>query len=157
MILHRIIHNARLSKNLISFSFAQLQREKLSQNSHPKRHDMSAELKFRPSLTASQISYLLNLLQTAGDSEAKEIARSLHKFHLKAKHGIVAASHVKVSTSLQDSLGFTSESVESLYEIWKNSPASLSPAQLSQVSHYRYTSDLMNPTEEAAYECGQLP
>lgn len=118
---------------------------------------MSAQIKFRPSLTASQISYLLQLLQPCADVEAKEIASSLHKFHLKAKHGIVAASHVKVQTSLQDSLGFTSESAESLYEIWKTNPAALSPSQLSQVSHYRYTSDLMNPTEEAAYECGQLP
>lgn len=121
---------------------------------------MSAQVKFRPSLTASQISYLLELLATKTDSEANEIKSSLHKFHLKAKHGIISASHVATSpVSLTASLGFGEEDTtpEALYEIWKDSPNVLTAAQLSKVQHFRYINDLMSPTEEAAFECGQLP
>lgn len=117
---------------------------------------MSAQVKFRPSLTSAQIEYLLNLLSTRMDGEAKEIKQSLHKFHLKAKHGIVSASHIATNSSLTSSLGFDEESISSLYEMWKNTPNLLNPTQLEKVNHYRYTNDLMSPPEEAAYECGQL-
>lgn len=120
----------------------------------------SPALKFRPSLTANEIAYLLDLLQsgaTANNPTASSIAQSLHKFHLKAKHGIVSASHVATGkTDLGVSMGMGDDSTpEALFEIWKETPTVLNTAQLTKVAHYRYTTDRMSPTEEAAYECGQ--
>lgn len=117
--------------------------------------------KFRPSLTAEQIAYLIGNLQAAAPSnERDDILKQLHKFHLKAVHGIVAPSHVSAPRmNLVDSLGFgadtvrsQTEDIDTLLSIYATTPTILSPAQLTRVNHHRYTNDMMTPVEEQAYE-----
>lgn len=116
-------------------------------------------VKFRPSLTSSQIQYLIGILQSSAQSQDRDnILGQLHKFHLKATHGIVSPSHISTPRpSLSDSLGFTdsvqsSDDILALVEIWRTNPTILSPAQLTRVNHHRYINDMMTVEEEANYE-----
>lgn len=120
--------------------------------------------KFRPSLTAGEIEYLITVLQHAPSCEHRDNVLSvLRKFHLKAVHGIVSPSHVAAPrVSLVDSLGFggtdsgrtvfKDDDINILLNAYINTPAVLSPAQLTRVQHHRYTNDMMTPEEEQAYE-----
>lgn len=120
----------------------------------------SINSKFRPSLTIDEINTIVFLLNASGEAK---LAKKLNTFILKAQIGITAPSHVTIpKQSLEDSLGFGSESsntmhqtIEQLYTIWQTSPSSLSQSQLAQVSHYRYINDLMSSEEEAKHEAGQ--
>lgn len=122
--------------------------------------------KFRPSLTAEQIAYLIGNLQAAAPStERDNILTVLHKFHLKAVHGIVSPSHVSAPRmSLVDSLGFSEprtyriaeEDIENLLDIYNKHPNSLSAVQLGRVQYHRYTNDMMTPQEEKEYESSSI-
>lgn len=117
------------------------------------------QTKFRPSLTLDEINTIISALQPTGNNQ---LIRKLNTFTLKAQIGITAPSHVTIpKQSLEDSLGFgygssnaIHQTAEQLYTIWQTSPSSLSQSQLVQVSHYRYTNDLMSPEEESNYENG---
>lgn len=115
----------------------------------------SIKLKFRPSLTLEQIEYILSLRGNDPIIE-HEIKKSLEPFKRKADAGIISPSHISTGrVSLGDSLGFTQIEdcgVESLLEIWKTTPAALSPKQLEKVTHHRYINDMMDAEEEAKYE-----
>lgn len=115
--------------------------------------------KFRPSLSSAQIQYLLTVLQTSKPcNEREDIVKQLHKFHLKAVHGIVSPSHVSTSrASLTTMLGFEepehgAEAIDWLLDIHAKTPNILSKAQLTRVQHHRYVNDMMTPEEEATYE-----
>lgn len=115
--------------------------------------------KFRPSLTSEQIAYLIRNLQSAAVCpERDDILKQLHKFHLKAVHGIVSPSHVSAPRmSLVDSLGFSetvsaSDDVLVLLETYRTNPTILTTTQLSRVQHHRYLNDMMTPEEELAHE-----
>lgn len=115
----------------------------------------SIKLKFRPSLTLEQIEYILSLRGNDPIIE-HEIRKSLEPFKRKADAGIISPSHISTGRiSMADSLGFSTvidNDVESLVEIWKTNPASLSPKQLEKVSHHRYVNDMMTAEEECMYE-----
>lgn len=125
----------------------------------------SAQTKYRPSLSLTEIQTIISSLHQTGGNAT--LIRKLDTFIKKASIGITAPSHVTYSApkqSLEDSLGFGSdstssnqsnESIDSLYTIWQNSPSALSPTQLATVNHYRYINDLMSPEEESKYESGQ--
>lgn len=111
-------------------------------------------LKFRPSLTIHQIEYLVNLLQTQPICEdSKNILASLHKFQLKATHGITAPSHVSTGRpSLDAQLGFSPDNtIESLLTIYESNPSILSTKQLERVQFHRFQNDLMSWEEEQSY------
>lgn len=119
--------------------------------------------KFRPSLTSAQIEYLIRNLQSAAVCpERDDILKQLHKFHLKAVHGIISPSHVSAPrASLIDQLGFgdtvkESDDVLVLLETYRTNPSVLSVAQLSRVQHHRYLNDMMTAEEEAAHEATQV-
>lgn len=126
-------------------------------------------IKFRPSLSAAQISHLLWCLNSVDVHTEinKSCIKSLQVFKLKADHGIVTPSHVSTGRpDIMDSLGFIhkanglmsqpelppSYKEEMLYKVWKVTPHVLSASQLERVQMYRYTNDLMSPTEESEYE-----
>lgn len=117
--------------------------------------------KFRPSLTSNQIQYLIRNLQSAAVCpERDDILKQLHKFHLKAVHGIISPSHVSAPRmSLVDSLGFSepspampAEDMDALLETYAFHRSVLSPVQLARVQHHRYLNDMMTAEEEAAHE-----
>ena len=116
-------------------------------------------IKFRPTLSAPEIEYLLNLLSKQTDPTAAEITTTLNKFYLKAKHGIIGASHVSTSRpSLESSLGFAPDpSIENLLEIYNSNQRLLNPTQLQKVQNHRYMNDLMSPDEEYQYEQSTSP
>jgi len=113
-------------------------------------------IKFRPSLTIHQIEYLVTLLKsvpTCEDSTA--ILASLHKFQLKATHGITTPSHVAIGKpSIDAQLGFApDDTIASLLTIY-NDPSKrsiLSSKQLERVQYHRFQTDLMSPEEEDQY------
>lgn len=121
---------------------------------------LSYSAKFRPSLTSEQIAYLISILQHSPScAERDAILYNLHKFHLKATHGIVSPSHVSSPRmSLVDSLGFSDSAndsldhMDNLLSIYESTPNILSKAQLTRVNHHRYINDMMTPEEEAQYE-----
>lgn len=117
-------------------------------------------IKFRPSLSAEQISYILEILNTQSPTGLRnQCIKSLAVFKLKADHGIVTPSHVSTGRqTLVDSLGFSdsqdvdSISIEALVKIYDVTPQVLTQSQIDRVNLYRYTNDLMSPTEESEYE-----
>lgn len=113
-------------------------------------------LKFRPSLTLSEIEFILASIQWAANPQQAELMRKLEVFTLKAKHGITKASHVLTPRqSLGASLGMEpDDSMETLLALW-NSPdtrKALSASQLARIQHHRYINDLMSPEEEKIHE-----
>lgn len=124
---------------------------------------MNNAIKFRPSLSAAQIQYILDIFDAGPtvhtDSKmCDSVIRSLKVFKLKADHGIVTPSHVATGrASLESSLGFSEnpDSIGDLLVIWSTNPKSLSPNQINMVQKHRYVNDLMTPEEEAEYEQSQ--
>lgn len=109
-------------------------------------------IKYRPSLTLDEIQFILTHPHIAVQPE---LASKLHTFILKAQHGITKPSHLVLGKqSLESTLGFASEdhTIETLLDAWQSNPSILSQSQIAKVQHYRYTHDLMSPSEESAYE-----
>src|SRR5690606_31801160 len=69
----------------------------------------SPTIKFRPSLSADQISHLVYLLESSPHSTiSSDCLKALRVFKLKADHGIITPSHISTGRpTLVDSLGFT--------------------------------------------------
>lgn len=114
------------------------------------------EAKYRLSLTAIQIAYLLELVQkdtrfeTTGPRE--DIESYLNIFLAKLQYGKVNVAYTAApKKTLEQKLGLTSRS--EIYEKWL-SGAGCTEWELGQVAAYRYTNDLMTPEEEAEYERG---
>ena len=120
------------------------------------RSPYSVGIKYRPSLSLSDMQFIYDILLTQPASPQQQtILASFHKLILKAKHGITAPSHVATgSPSIEASLGFSSEdhTIETLLDAWNSNPSILSQSQIEKIQHYRYTNDLMSPSEEAQYE-----
>lgn len=123
---------------------------------------MNSAIKFRPSLSAAQISHLIALCAASPlqDSMNASCLKSLKVFDLKARHGIVTPSHVSVGKpSIEQSLGFSDivdSSIDALLEIYNSTPNILSESQLAKVQLHRYTNDLMDAEEEMLYETGAI-
>lgn len=125
---------------------------------------MNSSIKFRPSLSAAQISHILFLLQDNNNSMIgtqlnNDTIKALKVFKLKAEHGIVTPSHVSIGKpSIEQSLGFSDivdSSIDALLEIYNSTPNILSESQLSRVQKHRYVNDLMTTEEETEYEQSQ--
>ena len=123
------------------------------------RSPYSAGIKYRPSLSLSDMQFIYDaLLVQPASPQQQAILASFNKLLLKAKHGITTPSHVATgSPTIEASLGFSSEdhSIETLLDAWASNPSILSPVQLARVQHYRYTNDMMTADEESAYERSQ--
>lgn len=110
-------------------------------------------IKFRPSLTLSEIQFILSLIPPTSNPELR---RKLEVFTLKAEHGITKPAHVVAGVkSLEESLGFSTASSTNgkmMYDIWLKYPNSLTPQQLADVQDYRFLNSLMTEEESAEYE-----
>lgn len=113
-------------------------------------------VKFRPSLSAQQITTLVDILSTY--PEHTELCKVFRVFKLKADHGIVTPSHVSIGRpSIEQSLGFSDDttpdaSIEVLLQMYEANPSILSRTQMDKVEKHRYVNDLMTPEEESQYE-----
>lgn len=108
-------------------------------------------LKFRPSLSLTEIQHILHHLPPTGNDALR---RKLEVFTIKAEHGIASPSHVAIGKqSLESSLGFSADdTMAQLLALYQTTPQLLSVTQLTRVQHHRYLNDLMSPEEEAQYE-----
>ncbi len=109
-------------------------------------------IKFRPSLTLDEIQFILTHPHI---STQPDLATKLSTFVLKATHGLVKPSHVKLRSPTLESAGLASTSpnqIDSLMELYKLNPSILTPSQLDQINHHRYINDMMTTEEEAEYE-----
>ena len=113
-------------------------------------------VKFRPSLSISDIQFIYDTLHTLPSSpQQQSILASLHKMILKARHGITQPSHLATGKqSIESQLGFSSQdhTIEILLDAWNSNPSILSQAQILRIQHHRYTHDMMSPSEEYQYE-----
>ena len=123
------------------------------------RSPYSAGIKYRPSLSLSDMQFIYDaLLVQPASPQQQAILASFNKLLLKAKHGITTPSHVATgSPTIEASLGFSSEdhSIETLLDAWASNPSILSAAQIARIQHHRYTNDMMTPDEESSYERNQ--
>lgn len=116
------------------------------------------EIKYRPSLTVSEIETILEGLEYHPSNPASEISvlkSKLNVFVKKATHGITKPAHVAVGKeSIESSFGFSSDTrIKTLYEFWRNPAHTLpfSPAQLELIWEYAFQNDLLSPEESEMY------
>lgn len=118
---------------------------------------MSAQPKYRPSLTLTQIQSIVNHLPIDAP-EHKSITRILKGMIYKASEGIVQPAFVTVpKASLDQSLGFESSSSsstnnpgESLWKLYCDG-ITLSEKQILDALGYAFTHDLLTPEQEFQY------
>ena len=117
---------------------------------------MNSSIKFRPSLSISDIQFIYDTIHTLPASpQQQSILASFHKLILKARHGIITPSHLALGKpSIESALGFSSEdhTIETLMDAWASNPSLLSNHQIARVQHHRYINDMMTTDEEASYE-----
>ena len=120
------------------------------------RSPYSAGIKYRPSLSLSDMQFIYDtLLVQPASPQQQSILASFNKLILKAKHGITTPSHVATgSPTIETQLGFSSEdhTIETLMDAWNSNPSILSQSQIERIQHHRYLNDLMSPEEESQYE-----
>lgn len=119
-----------------------------------------AEQKFRPYFTASELQYIIACVKSSS-SPNMALVRYLESFQIKIERGILSPS-LQLQPTMEEKLGFTlGEGPQAgldpkiLYMSWLSNPAErakLSPRQLEIIQEYRYSNDLMSPTEESEYE-----
>ena len=117
---------------------------------------MNSSIKFRPSLSISDIQFIYDTIHALpASAQQQSILASFHKLILKAKHGIITPSHLALGKpSIESTLGFSSEdhTIETLMDAWASNPSLLSSTQIARIQHHRYVNDMMTPDEECAYE-----
>ncbi len=123
--------------------------------------------KFRPYFTGPELDYIISCLKSSSNPNIPLI-QYLEGFKLKIDHGIVSAS-LLLKPTIEQKLGLDEETnhrqviaettARNLYDIWSMNPdarAKMTPKQLQMIQEYRYTNDLMSPTEENEYELGLI-
>lgn len=121
--------------------------------------------KFRPVLSAAQISHILTLCRGNPSAMSIEIIQKLSMFEYKVSNEIVKPAYVSTPIqSLAESCGFDSVdhhptvinvseiSSEVLYNLWLKEPSALTVSQLKTVQNYRYEQNKMTIDEEKNYE-----
>ena len=131
---------------------------------------MAKQTKYRPSLTASQIIYILDLTKgvTPMTVESYDIIRVLSSFQNKIANDAIAPAYIATnkpaSTSLEalggdsiasiDKESYPTKEVywEVCYNKYKLNPTSCSLTEIQASQEWRYLNDLMTPEEQAAYD-----
>jgi hypothetical protein len=121
-----------------------------------------SEPKYRPSLAANEIHYIISLVQN--DTEHPELAQSvlakLKLFVAKMNLGIVSPAFCSTARqSIEQRLGIdVSVTVSPLlnrelaFNKWQKTPELCSAAEIKLAQTYRYENDLMTQDEESEYE-----
>ena len=116
---------------------------------------MSAQPKYRPSLTLSQLQSIVDHLPIDAP-EHRSILRIIKGMIYKASEGIVQPAFVTVpKASLDQSLGFetstsTNDPGESLWKLYCDG-TTLSEKQILDAMGYAFTHDLLTPEQESQY------
>jgi len=118
-----------------------------------------SEPKYRPSLAANEIHYIISLCEAdkTQPAMAHELLAKLKLFVAKMKLGIVNpafSSSSQVHITLEDQLGFVDPAAKrkAAYEKWKVDPYLCNKQEFAMAETYRYENDLMTPEEEEDYE-----
>jgi hypothetical protein len=119
--------------------------------------------KYRPSLSAVEIRYILDLCNADERQETEKLSTNLSSklrvFSLKMQLGIVSASHTAAPvTTLEERLGLesmTSADRRSVaYSKYKLNPDYCSVEELKLAHTYRYEHGLMSDSESEEFENG---
>jgi hypothetical protein len=124
--------------------------------------------KYRPSLTAAQIRYILKLakLESPLTEESKSVIKTLSPFLAKIDNEAISPAYEYAERpSILESLGadslnspeFNKETNKAIinslcYEQWKQQPESCSLEEIAAAQEHAYINDLMTPEEEESYE-----
>lgn len=117
---------------------------------------MAAEPKYRPSLTASEMSHIIHLIDNSPYNPiSARIKKVLKPMIFKAGEGITQPAFVSVpKKELDDSLGFSSSPSDdpnkSLWELHCKG-IKLSEGQEMDALGYAFTNDLLTPEQEQEY------
>lgn len=119
---------------------------------------MSAQPKYRPSLTLPMMQRLLNLIERDscnGVTIDKDIIRILKPMIFKANEGVIQPAFVSSpKVSLEDNLGFgriSGEDTEkSLYDLWRQG-IKLSETQIEIAMGYGFNNSLLSDEEMDQY------
>lgn len=126
--------------------------------------------KFRPYLTAGELSEIILCLKSQPTPARLSIVRYLESFNLKIKHGLVSSAHT-LQPSQAEKLGFheltispspaltnleTNLKGEAAFKKWQQSPESCTPKEIAESLDWRYRNNLMTQEEEQEYEQSQL-
>lgn len=119
---------------------------------------MTAQPKYRPSLTAVQMQHIIHLIDNSGYNPISVgIKKVLQPLIYKASEGIIQPAFVTApKQSIEDSLGFStriSEGEKSLYQLWREG-VKLSEGQIETAMGYGFNNDLL--TEEECDRYTQL-
>lgn len=139
-------------------------KESLMNTPHNSAPPSSPIQKYRPSLSSSQIAYIIHLAERElpRSQDATSILRSLKPFLVKIDCGGVEVSYTAAARpALLDQLGAYSTSElavsktaynEGCYVKMKESSSSLSEHELECALEHKYLNDLMSGDEERQYE-----
>jgi hypothetical protein len=127
--------------------------------------------KYRPVLTAQQISHLVTLCKRDGSRDSLSCLGQLVLYEFKIQNELLQPALISApKEKLINSLGFDdgeesnprkgTEGIhipaETLYNLWLVSPQELTVHQLGEVQKYRYENNKMTVDEEKKYEAEVL-
>lgn len=122
-----------------------------------------AEIKYRPSLSLSEIDILVTRLEGSGYTN---LCNKLKLCKMKAEFGIIKPSYVASEIAPPtdaEKLGFEDisppapEDREKLFNAWRLAPKTITAKQLELVDLYRWENNMMTEEEEAAYSDRAMP
>lgn len=122
----------------------------------------SARARFRPVLSEDDISHIISLAKADGTRASILLLSKLVMFEYKIQNATVRPAYKSPErASLSESMGFetnleklsiSSISPEALYNLWLESPQSLTIMQIQTVRKWRYDHDKMTVDEEKEFE-----
>lgn len=122
--------------------------------------------KYRPVLTAEQISHIIGLCKTNGSSLSLRCIAVLAPFEYKIQNGTVSSAYnMEPVKDIESELGFGEApemengypkqpdlSPETVYHQWRAYPEMCTVSEIKQSRDYAYTHKLLSPEELATYE-----
>lgn len=120
---------------------------------------MSMQEKYRPSLTAQEIQYIIDRCdsdqrdETTGMSVA--LSSKLQIFALKMKLGLTTSAYVAApKQSMEEKLGLEDGPAKRLaaYSKYSKLPSLCTPQEVALAQTYQYENNMMTPEQENEYE-----
>lgn len=115
---------------------------------------------FRPYFTYPELQEIVTCLKENPTPARISLLRKLGFFIAKIQNEVVSPQYTpKPRKTLADKLELSDPPSQIppinpgiLYDKFLNNPSSCTPSELSIITEYRYTNNLMNSTEESEYE-----
>lgn len=125
---------------------------------------MPADKKYRPSLTADQITHIMRLAKANANLDSINLIKTLAPFEAKIANNAINPAYKTIGKeSLYDALGGESsdnlttaiskpEYQRKCYHMYIEDPGCLNVDELNAAKEYMYVNDLMTTEQEAQWE-----